>query len=244
MRLATAALLVLFTAAWAHAESPAAAELRALRTRYNEDLPRLDRVRAELADVAKAQPTAEDLVALAEACFIWGDVRARTADEKLAAYAEGRDAARRAIALAPRSVLAHFWYGATTGRWGQTKGIMRSLFLVPTVKQEIETIRELDPAFAPGYSLAGYVYYELPAMLGGDLDRAEQMFRRGLALDPRFTSMRVGLAQTLIKKGRVPEARRELEAVLAERSPSNPADWAIKDSPKARALLASLGAAS
>ena len=48
----------------------------------------------------------------------------------------------------------------------------------------------------------------------------EQMFRKGLALDPRFTDMRVGLARTLIKKGRMAEARRGALAVLDEKAPT------------------------
>jgi hypothetical protein len=49
--------------------------------------------------------------------------------------------------------------------------------------------------------------------------------------------MRIGLARTLWKKGRTADARREAQAVLDEKAPSNPADWAVKDVPQARALL-------
>ena len=112
------------------------------------------------------------------------------------------------------------------------------------MKHEIEAVFELDPSFAPGYSLAGNVYYEVPALLGGDLDKAEQMFRKGLALDPKFTGMRVGLAKTLIRKGQRHEARRELQAVLDERTPTNRADWTMKDAKQARELLESLKAKS
>ena len=66
------------------------------------------------------------------------------------------------------------------------------------------------------------------------------MFRTGLGQDPRSTGLRVGLAKTLVKTGRIAEARRELEAVLAERAPTNPADWTMKDVPEARALLETL----
>jgi len=59
-------------------------------------------------------------------------------------------------------------------------------------------------------------------------------------VDGRFTGLRVGLARTLIKRGRIPEARGELQAVLDEKTPSNPADWTLKDSPEARRLLDAL----
>jgi len=234
-----AAVLVLLAAPTTRAQSPLVAEVRSAAARYHEDPSRIDTLRAGLADAVKTDSHVDNFIALAQVCFVWGDVRAKTPEEKLEAYEQGRQAAKRAVELMPRSVLAHFWYGTNTGRWGQTKGVVRSLFLLPTVKQEIETVLELDPNFPPVYSLAGYVYYEVPALLGGDLDRAEQMFRKGLALDPKFTGMRVGLAKTLIKKGRIAEGRKELQAVVDERAPRNLADWTMKDSKQARELLES-----
>jgi phytoene dehydrogenase-like protein len=76
--------------------------------------------------------------------------------------------------------------------------------------------------------------------MGGDLKRAEEMFRKGLEQDPQFTAMRVGLGKTLIKLGRVTEAQRELQTVLDEKAPSNPADWAMRDTRETRALLEAL----
>jgi tetratricopeptide (TPR) repeat protein len=243
MRVALAAFLLLLlvvSAALAEAQAPQAGQVRAWATRYHEDLPSVDRMRAELTQAVTADPSVDNLVALAEVCFIWGDVRAKTADDKLAAYDQGRQAAKRAVELAPRSVTAHLWYAIDTGRWGQTKGLMRSLSLLPLMREEIDTVLALDPKFPPAYSLAGHFYYEVPGMLGGDVDRAEQLFRTGLGLDPTFTSMRVGLAKTLLKKGRAAEARTELEAVLAEKTPHNLADWTLKDSVEARELLDSI----
>jgi hypothetical protein len=239
VRAIAAALSLLITTTAAHAASPLVAEVHAWATRYHENLARIDQIRAELAQVVKQNPDADDLIALAQVCFIWGDVRAKSAAEKLEAYDQGRQAAQHAVELQPRSVLAHFWYGTNTARWGQTRGL-RALFVLPTIRREIATVLDLDAKFAPVYSLAGYVDAEVPGPLGGDLDRSERMFRTGLALDPKFTGMRVGLAKTLIKKGRVDEARRELQAVLDERAPSSPADWVMKDARKARELLDSL----
>ena len=115
-----------------------------------------------------------------------------------------------------------------------------TLFLLPTVNLEIKTVLELDPAFLPVYSLAGSLYLAAPSLLGGDVDKAEEMFRKGLQLDPRLTSARVGLARALIRKTRLPEARRELEAVLEEKAPTTVADWTMKDSRRAGELLESI----
>jgi len=234
----TALALLVGPTAWAR--SPFAAELRTVSTRYHQDPSRLDAIRAGLEEALRSGEDVETLVALAQVSFIWGDVRAASNDQKLEAYDRGRQAAKRAVELDSRNVLAHFWYGTNTARWGQANGVVRSLFLLPTVKEEIRMILELDPSFPAVYALAGNVFYEVPGLLGGDLDKAEEMFRKGLELDPRFTGMRVGLGKTLIKKGRTAEARRELQAVLEEKNPSNLADWTLKDSKKAHQLLQSI----
>jgi len=231
---------LLATGQVAAAPSALVAEAREWVARYHEDPAHLDALRGRLAEAVKAEPDVDTLVALAHVCFLSGDVRARSRDEKLLAYDEGRQAARRAVAQAPDNALAHFWYATNTARWGQTRGIVRSLFLLSSVRQEIDTVLRLDPRFVPVYSLAGYVDYEVPSALGGDVARAERMFRAGLAIDPRFTGLRVGLAKALIKEGRAGEARRELDAVLAEKAPANLADWTVKDRVEARQLLESL----
>lgn len=234
--------LVLLTGAPSLARSPLAIEVSTFSTRYHERLSRIDTIREELERATNGHGHAdvEDLIALAQVCFIWGDVRATTTEQRLGAYDEGRMAARRAVELDPKSAAAHFWYGTNTARWGQTKGVVRSLFLLPTVQEEIRTVLGLDPKFTPAYALAGIVLYEVPPLLGGDLHKSEEMFRTGLVQDPSFTGIRVGLAKTLMKQGRIAEARHELEAVLDEKTPRNMAEWVMKDTREARTLLQSL----
>ena len=236
--LGAAFTLLAVTVSWA--QSPFAVELRVLSTRYHENPSRLDAVRDGLGGAVKADPHLEDLIALAQVCFIWGDIRATTFDQKLEAYEQGRQAAKRAVELDPKSAVAHFWYATNTARWGQVNGVVRSLFLLPTVKREIQIILDIDPNFTAVYALAGNVFYEVPGLLGGDLNKAEEMFRKGLAQDPKFTAMNVGLGKTLLKLGRTAEAQRVLQAVLDEKEPRNPADWTMKDSRKARELLESM----
>src|SRR5919197_1515576 len=122
------------------AQSPLVAELRTLAVTYHKDPARLDQVRQGLERAITSDGGAENLLALAQVCFIWGDVRTTSRAQKLAAYDRGRQAAKRVVELAPRNVLAHFWYATNTARWGQTKGVVRSLFLLPTVQEEIQII--------------------------------------------------------------------------------------------------------
>jgi cytochrome c-type biogenesis protein CcmH/NrfG len=135
---------VLLTSTTLWARSPWVAELQTVATSYHHDPARLDQVREGLEQAIKTDPQVENLVALGWVSFIWGDIRAATRAQKLAAYERGRQAAKRAAALDPRNPEAHFWYAINTACWGQTKGIVRALFLLPTVQTVHRTLRRLD----------------------------------------------------------------------------------------------------
>jgi tetratricopeptide (TPR) repeat protein len=238
-RVLAALAIALLVTVPALADTPAQTA-RALLARYDEDPARLDRARDLLETAITKERRVDSLITLSYVYFLIGDVRARTTDEKLAAYDRGRDIGKRAVELAPREEEAHLWYAINTGRWGQTKGVLRSLFLLPTVREEIETILELNPRSVRGRALAGNVLMEVPGFAGGDRAKAEDQFRRGIEHDPHFTAIRVDLARLMITTGRYDEARKELTQVLEERTPTNVADWTVKDRPRARELLESL----
>ena len=239
-------VLVSMSLVWATtatAQSSLVAQLDVAARSYHEDPAVLDRLRVQLTLASEERPTAEHLTALARALYNWAEVRATSADEKLDAYDRGRSAATRAVALEPSRAAAHFWQAANTARWGELRGMAASLSVLGVVRRGARTVLELDPNFAPGYTLAATVFAEVPAMLGGDLQRAEALFRQGLTVDARLTSLRIGLAKVLLRTGRLAEAREELQRVVAEDQPANPADWTMKDAPEARALLARAGKA-
>jgi tetratricopeptide (TPR) repeat protein len=221
------------------AQTPAESA-RALVARYHEDPTAIDRAR-DLLEAALARDRQVDtLVALSYVHFLYGDVRATTTEEKLAAYERGREIGQRAVELAPRNPEAHVWYGINAGRLGLTKGVMRSLFLLPTVREQVDATLALDPRNLRALALSGNVFLEVPALFGGDRDRAEQQFRRALEIDPHFTVARVDLARVLIAKSQLADARRELQRVIDERAPNSIADWTVKDLPRARQLLESI----
>ena len=238
VRLVFAALFLLATSVTV-AETPVEAA-RALVARYHEDQANIDRARA-LLDAALAKDRQVDtIIMLSYVQYLWGDLRAKNDDEKLAAYDRGRELGERAVELAPKNPEAHVWYGINTARYGQTRGVMRSLFLLPTVQREIDTILSLDPKNTRARSLAGNVDMALPRVAGGDMARAEDHFKKGLAIDPHFTVLRVDLARLYIATGRYAEARQELTRVLDERAPRIVADWTVRDVPRARGLLESI----
>ncbi len=238
-RLAILLLVLLVSPAVATGQTPVESA-RALVARYHQDPAVIDRAR-DLLEAALARDRQVDtMVMLSYVHFLYGDVRATTTDDKLAAYDRGREIGKRAVELAPKNAEAHVWYGINTGRWGLTKGVMRSLFLLPTVREEVDATLALDPRNLRALALSGNVFLEVPGLFGGDRAKAEQQFRKALEIDPHFTVARVDLARVLVATSRYADARRELRRVIEERAPNSTADWTVKDLPRARELLESI----
>jgi tetratricopeptide (TPR) repeat protein len=230
------AVLVLVAPVLAFAQTPVE-RARALIATYHEDPHRIDEARDLLEEAITRERPADAVTLLSRIYFLAGEVRATSDDEKLAAFGRGRDLGKLAIEIAPRSEEAHVWYALNLGRWGQTKGMMRSLFLLPTIREELDTVFSINPRSVRGHALAGNVFFELPGMMGGDRKKAEEHFRKGIEADPHFTVLRLDLARLLVAEGRIAEARRELERVVNETAPTNVADWTARDRPRARTRL-------
>src|SRR5437763_905846 len=82
-------LVVLLTPPLAGAETPVETA-RALVARYHDDRTTLDRARDLLEDALRRESHIETMIMLSYVWFLWGDIRATTPEEKLAAYERGR----------------------------------------------------------------------------------------------------------------------------------------------------------
>ena len=97
--LAVAVVLLALLAPTAGADPALLARVERIATQYHEDPKALDPLRDEVTRAAEREPRVDLLITLARVSFIWGDVRATSADAKLEAYERGRVAARRAVDL-------------------------------------------------------------------------------------------------------------------------------------------------
>jgi len=216
---------------------------RGLLRQYQEDPGRIDRAR-DLLEAAVAKGGAANdvptLLTLTRAWFLFGEERARTDEAKIAAYERARDLAKRTTEIAPKDPDAHLWYAITLGSWSQAKGLLRSTLALRDLRKEVETVLQLDPKNIEAHIMAGSIARELPVVLGGDREEAEEHFKTAQRLDPRLTGVRIELAQLYINLGRYAEARQELQAVLAERAPTDKPRWTLKEAPRARKMLESI----
>ena len=212
---------------------------RGLLKQYQEDPARIDRAR-DLLEAAMAKGVGDDvptLLTLARAWFLYGEERAGTEEAKVAAYERARDLAKRATELAPRNPDAHLWYAITLGTWSQAKGLLHSALALRNLRREVDVVLQLDPKNIEAHIMAGSIARELPLLLGGDRRESEGHFKTARRLDPRLTGVRIELAQLYVNMGRYAEARRELQAVLAEKAPTDRPRWTLKEVPRARQML-------
>lgn len=206
---------------------------------YYEDFGNIGRAIDKLNKILELNP--KDIEAMTLLFHVWltyGDVVVKNKDEKLRAYEEGRDIAKKAIELNPKNPDVHFWYTANIGRWGQVRGVLKSFFLISQIKDQLNLILALDPKYVPAFDVYGVLYYELPGFLGGNLELSEKYIRQAIELDPHLTVARVDLAKVLIRRKKYEQARSELNAALEEKEPKLYADWYVKDRTDAAELIA------
>jgi hypothetical protein len=144
------------------------------------------------------------------------------------ALERGVDAGRTAEMLEPRRPEGHFWTAANMGALAESFGLRQGLRYRGAIKDELETVLRLDPAFQQGSAdrALGRWFLKVPALFGGSKTKSEEHLRKSLTYDPNSTASRFFLAETLEAMGRDAQARSELEAVLAV--PIDP-EWAPED---------------
>jgi len=231
------ALLLLATLATAQDPLESA---RALMGGWHEDRGRIDQARTILETAVAARATPETLVELSRAWFLTGDLRSRSDAEKLAAYEHGREAARRAITLAPGNDMAHLWLALNTGRYAETRGFTAGLTMLSSIREASDTALRLNPKNVDALILAGGILANVPRLMGGDRVKAEAHFKRALELDPHKTSARIELADLYMDTKRWGDARRELQRIVDETAPTDLPRWTVSELPRARRLLAEM----
>lgn len=173
---------------------------------------------------------------LSMVCYLLGDATIKKED-KLKFYTEGIEYGKRAISLDKNSVWAHFWYMVNLGRNGQTKGVLNSLSLVPEIKKEIDIVLKLDPKHTGAMDAGAMLYYELPGIMGGNLNKSIEYLNKAIAIDSNYTVLYVDMAKVYIKKKDYEKARWFLNKVLEIENPTKEADYILDDKPEALKML-------
>jgi tetratricopeptide (TPR) repeat protein len=138
------------------------------------------------------------------ACYFVGFEVTKDSDGKKKLFAEGRDAGLASLKLNPGSAPANFWTGVNMALYGQTVGILKMLFTLPTVRGYLYNSAKIDPSYAYGgaYRILGKIEQELPGILGGSYDRARQYYEKAIIAAPDEPMNYLFMADLALKTGR------------------------------------------
>ena len=131
-------------------------------------------------------------------------------------YESGIAASEKAIALEPGKPDGHFWKGANMGALAESFGIRAGLKYRKPIKEELETVLKIDPAYRDGSAdrALGRWYDKVPGLFGGSDKEAEAHFKASLRYKADSTVTHYFLAEFHADHGRKGEARAECQQVL------------------------------
>jgi tetratricopeptide (TPR) repeat protein len=145
-----------------------------------------------------------------------------------AALERGIAAGRQAATLEPRRPEGHFWMAASMGALAESFGLRQGLRYRGPIKDELETVLRIDPAFQQGSAdrALGRWYFRVPGLFGGSKKKSEEHLRKSLTYNPNSTASLFFLAETLFELDRDREAIEALKKVMA--APVDP-EWEPED---------------
>jgi len=160
---------------------------------------------------------------------------------KLENFGEAEKALKRAIELDPNLADAHFFLGVTWGRIGQTRGILKSLFLIGPIKSEMRRTLEINPKHSGAHHVLGEILRQTPRFAGGSKKGAVRELEKAVELGPNYTTIYTDLAEAYLDIGERDKAKAILQKIFEVRDPADPAEYE-GDLQLARDMLAKLGA--
>ncbi len=114
------------------------------------------------------------------------DAEDNGADEKvlLEIFQAGENAASKATDLDPNNHLAYYWKSGNIGRWGQTKGILNSLFKAKPMRKLLTRAIEINLEHADSYYVLGQLFEQVPGfpVSFGNVDASVSLGRKAVVL--------------------------------------------------------------
>ncbi|MFI5347036.1 MAG: tetratricopeptide repeat protein [Elusimicrobiota bacterium] len=199
----------------------------------------LDTSISELNDQIKENETAPLYWRRCRSLMRRGEKRDKKSD-KLADYEAARADCEKSVALEPSSADAHFWYGVVMGRWGETKGILKALFLIKPIRQQMNETLKLDPKHGGAHRVLGEILWQVPGFAGGDKKRALAEFEAAVRLSPNHSANYEPLTEAYLYYGRKNDAAKTLKALAEIKDADDPAEF-LNDLADGQKLMHKLG---
>jgi len=123
---------------------------------------------------------------------------------------------QKTIKINSQSASGYFFNGLCNGTLGEIQGIWNSLSIIEPFKKDMETTISLDSSIEEGgpHRALGNLYLKLPYILGGDLSRSIDHFKKAISLGSGFGENYLGLAEAYIENDEFILARATLSKII------------------------------
>ena len=150
----------------------------------------------------------------------WAEINYQLPEaQREAAFARLAGEAEVALKAEPQAPELLIWRGIILSTWAGAKGGLGALDLVKQARGQFEQAIKLDAKALDGsaYTSLGSLYYQVPGWpLGfGDDERAEQLLKQALSLNPDGIDPNYFYGDFLLGEKRYAEAAKALEKALA-----------------------------
>ncbi|MCM2318921.1 hypothetical protein D3C75_868230 [compost metagenome] len=150
----------------------------------------------------------------------WAEINYQLPEaQREAAFAKLAGEAEAALKAEPQAPELLIWRGIILSTWAGAKGGLGALDLVKQARGQFEQAIKLDAKALDGsaYTSLGSLYYQVPGWpVGfGDDERAEQLLKQALSLNPDGIDPNYFYGDFLLGEKRYAEAARVLEKALA-----------------------------
>lgn len=124
--------------------------------------------------------------------------------------------AKRSLELESNNPDAHFWLAVLYGQIGQAKGVLNSLFLVKTMKTELELCLKLNPNYDYAYHILATLYLRVPGwpISIGDKNQALEYELLAVKLNPTYLPYQWNLYQIYNQLGKENAAKQVLQQII------------------------------
>ena len=158
----------------------------------------------------------EDTAVKLGKCYYWLGTHAAK-DKQIDLFQKGIDWSKKAIALNPKGAGGHFWLGVNNSKYGEARGILKSLFLVGSIIDSMQQVIAIDPAYEHGgpYRVLGRVYFKLPRFAGGGINKSIENLKKSLEYAPNISTTLLFLAESYIAQKDYQRAQQELNIILS-----------------------------
>ena len=189
----------------------------------------------KLNELLKSKPNDGEVYWRISRYHYWKGKLAKEKSKKVTSFEAAQKWAEKGIAKDPKNPEVYYWSGVSMGMIGNTKGVLKSLFLIDPIKKMMNKTVELNPDHSGAHHVLGVLYRKIPGFKGGSNEKSVKELLIAIKLKSTYTLTHYELALTYIELKQEEKAKVELKKVLDEKNPSDPIQAKI-DKRKSRLL--------